>query len=406
MSITYKSVTLPSSKSISNRLLLLNKLHGEPLELSNLSKAEDTIYLVNALSNEEKVRYVGEGGTSLRFAMTYFSSLEGSTDIYAAPRLLQRPHDALWEALRAMGVDIKEINSDHGQGYCITGIDFQSSPILGRTQQIDVNTSSQFVTALLLLGSSIKEGLNLRYVEDQMVSKPYISLTINLMRKLGLSVNEHPNQLSITQQQLLPQKIHVEYDWSGVYAFLGGALLTRNALLIDGLKADDIQGDRQLLEVYHTMGLSNEFSASGLQINPSDFQSRPAWEMDMLNYPDQIMNLVVLLSAFKCQGSITGIDTLFHKESNRVEALRINLEKFGVALSAEGSSLHFDATKFTPPNEVTINTFNDHRIAMAFAQLSMQTALTFTDAQCVKKSFPDFWNQWLSVFPESRIEEK
>ena len=158
MSITYKSVTLPSSKSISNRLLLLSALlHGEPLELSNLSKAEDTIYLVNALSNEEKVRYVGEGGTSLRFAMTYFSSLEGTTDIYAAPRLLQRPHDALWEALRAMGADIKEINGENGQGYCITGIDFQSSPIVGRTQQIDVNTSSQFVTALFFLGRRLKK---------------------------------------------------------------------------------------------------------------------------------------------------------------------------------------------------------------------------------------------------------
>ena len=295
---------------------------------------------------------------------------------------------------------------DHGQGYCITGIDFQSSPILGRTQQIDVNTSSQFVTALLLLGSSIKEGLNLRYVEDQMVSKPYISLTINLMRKLGLSVNEHPNQLSIIQQQLLPQKIHVEYDWSGVYAFLGGALLTRNALLIDGLKADDIQGDRQLLEVYHTMGLSNEFSASGLRIDPSDVQSSPDLVIDMLDYPDQIMNLVVLLSAFRCQGSITGINTLFHKESNRVEALRVNLEKFGVSLTSNDSKLHFDATRFTQPDEVTIDTFNDHRIAMAFAQLSIQSTLFFTDGQCVRKSFPDFWNQWLLAFPESRIELK
>ena len=159
------------------------------------------------------------------FAMTYFSSLE---EVLTSMRHLgfAKTSRCALGALRAMGADIKEINGDHGQGYCITGIDFQSSPILGRTQQIDVNTSSQFVTALLLLGSSIKEGLNLRYVEDQMVSKPYISLTINLMRKLGLSVNEHPNQLSITQQQLLPQKIHVEYDWSGVYAFLGGALLT------------------------------------------------------------------------------------------------------------------------------------------------------------------------------------
>ena len=130
------------------------------------------------------------------------------------------------------------------------------------------------------------------------------------MRKLGLSVNEHPNQLSITQQQLLPQKIHVEYDWSGVYAFLGGALLTRNVLLIDGLKADDIQGDRQLLEVYHTMGLSNEFSASGLCKSIQVIFSHDQPEMDMLDYPDQIMNLVVLLSAFKCQGSITGIDTV------------------------------------------------------------------------------------------------
>ena len=109
---------------------------------------------------------------------------------------------------------------------------------------------------------------------------------------------------------------------------------------------------------------------------------------------------------FKCQGTIIGINTLFHKESNRVEALRVNLEKFGVSLTSNGSKMHFDATRFAPLDKVTIDTFNDHRIAMAFAQLSMQSALTFNDSQCVKKSFPDFWNQWLSAFPESRIELK
>ena len=406
MANTDKSITLPSSKSISNRLLLLNKLHGGPLELSNLSKAEDTICLNNVLHNQQGNHYIGEGGTSLRFAMTYFSGLAKTTDIYAAPRLLQRPHQILWNALRAMGADIEELNNEKGQGYRIAGIDYQMTTPTGRTQHIDVNTSSQFVTALLLLGSSIKEGINLHFTEGQMVSKPYVSLTIDLMRQLGLSVNESPNQLSVIQQDLTPQKIQVENDWSSVYAFLGGALLTKSGLSINGLKKNDIQGDRQLLEVYHTMGLSNEFSASGLRIDPSDFKSPIAGEIDMLDYPDQIMNLVVLLSAFRCQGSITGINTLFHKESNRVEALRVNLEKFGVSLTSNDSKLHFDATRFTQPDEVTIDTFNDHRIAMAFAQLSIQSTLFFTDGQCVRKSFPDFWNQWLLAFPESRIELK
>ena len=406
MSNAHKSVILPSSKSISNRLLLLNKLHGGPLEISNLSKAEDTIYLDNVLNKQQVNGYVGEGGTSLRFAMTYFSSQKRTTDIYAAPRLLQRPHQTLWNALRAMGADIEELSNEKCQGYRISGIDYQSSPTAGRTQNIDVNTSSQFITALLLLGSSIKEGMILRFTEGQMVSKPYVSLTIDLMRQLGLSVNESPNQLSVIQQDLTPQKIQVEDDWSSVYAFLGGALLTKSALYVNGLKRDDIQGDRRLLDVYHAMGLQYEFTTLGLRIDPSDFQSSPDLVIDMLDYPDQIMNLVVLLSAFKYQGTITGINTLYHKESNRVEALRVNLEKFGVSLTSNDSKLHFDATGFAPPDEVIIDTCNDHRIAMAFAQLSMQSALTFKDAQCVKKSFPDFWNQWLSAFPESRIEVK
>ncbi|HAB89615.1 MAG TPA: hypothetical protein DCF84_03685 [Bacteroidetes bacterium] len=406
MSNTIKSITLPSSKSISNRLLLLNKLHGGPLELSNLSEAADTLFLINALNDQQENRYVGEGGTSLRFAMTYFSSLPQTTDIYAAPRLLQRPHQTLWNALRAMGADIEEYSSEIGQGYRITGIDYQSSPPTGRTQHIDVNTSSQFFTALLLLGSSIKEGVNLRFTEGQMVSKPYVSLTIDLLCQLGLSVNVSPNMLSIIQQDLTPQKIQVEYDWSSAYVFLGGALLTKSALSIGGLKRDDIQGDRKLLDVYRTMGLKYEFTASGLRIDPNDFQSPTDEALDMLDYPDQIMNLVVLLSAFKCKGSIRGVNTLFHKESNRVEALRVNLEKFGVSLTSDDSKLHFDATRFTFPSKVSIDTFNDHRIAMAFAQLSMQSTLTFSDSQCVKKSFPDFWNQWLLTFPESCIELK
>ena len=177
----------------------------------------------------------------------------------------------------------------------------------------------------------------LRFTEGQMVSKPYVSLTIDLMRQLGLSVNESPNQLSVIQQDLTPQKIQVEDDWSSVYAFLGGALLTKSALSVNGLKRDDIQGDRRLLDVYHAMGLQYEFTTLGLRIHPSDFQSPPDLVIDMLDYPDQIVNLVVLLSAFKCQGTITGINTLYHKESNRVEALRVNLEKFGVSLTSNGS---------------------------------------------------------------------
>ena len=406
MSKTTKSITLPSSKSISNRLLLLNKLHREPLELSNLSDAEDTIYLRNTLNDQQGIRYVGEGGTSLRFAMTYFSSQPVVTEIYAASRILKRPHHTLWKALRAMGADIKEINDNIGQGYCITGQDYQRTTPAGRIQHIDVNTSSQFITALLLLGSSIKEGMELRFAEDQMVSKPYVSLTIDLMRQLGLTVNVRPNQLSVEQQDLAPQKIQVEYDWSSVYAFIGGALLTQSALSIDELKEDDIQGDRKLLDVYHSIGLRHEFTTAGLTINQSDFKSPKKSSIDMLDYPDQIMNLVVLLSAFKCRGSISGINTLFHKESNRVEALQVNLAKFGVSLFTEGSNLHFDATSFTSPIEVSIDTFNDHRIAMAFAQLSMQSAIIFKDSHSVKKSFPDFWNQWLLAFPSSRIELK
>ncbi|MBB00553.1 MAG: hypothetical protein CMN34_06445 [Saprospirales bacterium] len=406
MSKTYKSVTLPSSKSISNRLLLLNKLHGGPLELSNLSDAEDTLYLNKVLNEQQENRYVGQGGTSLRFAMTYFSSLPITTEIYAESRLLQRPHHTLWNALRALGADIEEFSSKNGQGYRITGRDYQETKTAGLTQHIDVNTSSQFITALLLLGSSIKEGINLRFTEGQMVSKPYVSLTIDLMHQLGLCVNVGRNQLSIAQQDLTPQKIQVEYDWSSVYAFLGGALLTKSALSISGLKRDDIQGDRKLLKVYHAMGLQYEFTAAGLRIDLSDFQSTTNGVIDMLYYPDQIMNLVVLLSAFKCQGSIRGVNTLFHKESNRVEALRVNLEKFGVSLTSSDSKLHFDARRFIFPRKVSIDTFNDHRIAMAFAQLSMRSALTLNDSQCVKKSFPDFWNQWLLAFPESRIELK
>ena len=406
MSNTDKSITLPSSKSISNRLLLLNKLHRDPLEIWNLSDAEDTIYLNKVLNEQEVNRYVGEGGTSLRFAMTYFSSRASTTEIYAAPRLLQRPHQTLWNALRTLGAEIEELNNEKGQGYRISGIDYQMTTPVGRTQHIDVNASSQFITALLLLGSSIKEGIVLRFTNNQMVSKPYVSLTIDLMRQLGLSVNVGPNELSVIQQNLTPQKIQVENDWSSVYAFLGGALLTKSALSVNGLKRGDIQGDRKLLEVYHAMALKHEFTASGLRIDPSDFQSPTDREIQMLDYPDQIMNLVVLLSAFKYQGSIQGVNTLFHKESNRVEALRVNLEKFGVSLNSNGSKLDFDATGFTAPDKVTINTFNDHRIAMAFAQLSMQSALTFNDSQCVKKSFPDFWNQWLLAFPESRIELK
>ena len=149
-----------------------------------------------------------------------------------------------------------------------------------------------------------------------------------------------------------------------------------------------------------------KFTKDGVLSNRYDVVAPRRIDIDMVDYPDQIMNIVVLLSALKCHGRIRGIETLYAKESNRVEALKKNLALFDVAIQADDSTLSFEAKNFKIPTQVKINTYNDHRIAMAFAQLFPYTPMTFEQSSCVKKSFPDFWNQWFAAFPSASFELK
>ena len=406
MSERVREIQLPASKSISNRLLLLSALHPGKLDITNLSQAEDTLRLKEALEGKESPIYIGEGGTSLRFATTYYASRSKTTEIYGSDRLMRRPHEALFEVLRSLGAEITSLENAHGMGYKINGTNLYDENPGPSMLHVGVDKSSQFVTALLLLGSSMKGGIDLRFNQNKLVSKPYVKMTIHLMRQMGLSIEENGDQITVPHQELVSQSKEVEYDWSSAYAFLGAGILTGEPILLKGLQSEDIQGDRKLLEIYTQFGASMKFTKDGVLSNRYDMVAPRRIDIDMVDYPDQIMNIVVLLSALKCHGSIRGIETLYAKESNRVEALKKNLALFDVAIQADDSTLSFEAKNFKIPTQVKINTYNDHRIAMAFAQLFSYTPMTFEQSSCVKKSFPDFWNQWFAAFPSASFELK
>ena len=406
MSERAREIQLPASKSISNRLLLLSALHPGKLTITNLSQAEDTLYLKEALQGNPSPIYIGEGGTSLRFATTYYASQSKTTEIYGSDRLMRRPHEALFEVLRSLGSEVTSLDNAHGMGYKIKGTNLYDENTGPSMLHVEVDKSSQFITALLLLGSSIKGGIDLRFKQNKLVSKPYVKMTIRLMRQMGLSIEENGDQIIVPRQDLISQSKEVEFDWSSAYSFLGAGILTGEPLLLKGLKSKDIQGDRKLLEMYTQFGASLKFTKDGVLSNRYDVVTPQRIEIDMIDYPDQIMNILVLLSALKCHGCIRGIETLYAKESNRVEALKKNLAQFDVAIQANDSSLTFEAKNFKIPSRVKIDTYNDHRIAMAFAQLFSYTPMTFEQSSCVKKSFPDFWNQWFAAFPSASFELK
>jgi len=383
-----KSIQITGSKSESNRLLILRALYPN-LHIENLSESDDTHYLQKALSSREEIIDVHHAGTAMRFLTAYFACKENSQVVLTgSERMQERPIGILVRALQTLGATIHYEKKEGFPPLKILGKSLQKNQV-----SIAANTSSQFISALMLVAPLLPKGLTLQ-LEGAVTSVPYINMTLALLKELRIEGRFSKNQIQILyKKSIAPQTVTVESDWSSASYFYSIVALSEGLkLTLKSYKKNSLQGDAALSEIYAELGVKTTFweteNAITLSKTTKALPHKGVW--NLVNTPDIAQTIAVTCFGLGIDCELTGLHTLKIKETDRLEALKTELEKFGAQITVDHQSLQLMASDVIREN-VTLNTYNDHRMAMAFAPLALKTSLTIDDCMVVTKSFPTFW---------------
>lgn len=384
-------VELPTSKSIANRLLILQAIGSHQLKIENLSESEDTAILRNALKSDAKEINVGMAGTAFRFLTAYYSISEGTKVITGAERMKKRPIALLVDALRKLGAEIEYLGE---QGF--PPLRIKGKQLSGVHLNMNGNISSQYITALLLIGSKIQGGLTLQ-LKGEVVSKPYIQMTVNLLNEIGVEVDFSGSNLKVQEGDLAFNKsLKVEKDWSSAAFFYQVCLFSNKQVLLNNLHSDSIQGDKRCADLFKEIGVYTDFYEEGARLRKLESGIKPSLEVDLTDCPDLIPAFTVAVSQVAKRTTIVGTKTLYIKESNRVEALQTELEKIGIALKelTKNSIEIYKEKDVKVDAPISFNTYNDHRLAMSLAPLRLiYSNIKIDSKDVVNKSFPNFWEE-------------
>lgn len=387
------SIHLPGSKSIGNRLLMLRALSKNSFHIENLSEADDTRIMQQALHDiaaGKKVIHAGEAGTAARFLTAYLALLGKPHILTGAPRLLQRPMAPLVEALQNLGARITYLN----QKGCLP-LEFRGGKLRSATIEVPAGFSSQYFSALLMIAPLLPDGLTLK-AGGRPVSLPYIDMTIDLMRQGGAQIISRTDEWTVLPgEYAFPEVMSVEADWSAAAPWLVfGLWAAPVALLLEGLTPHSLQGDSAGLRFFYANGYHTFFSDKGLNIETRAKCSLPAEiEYDFTPTPDLALSFITAAAACGCRGTFSGLQTLSLKESDRFLALIHELAGFGIKVEPVANhtlKLHGGNISRVPP---VVKTYNDHRMPMAFAPLVLLTGrLCIENPGVVAKSYPQYWN--------------
>lgn len=388
-----KEINLPASKSISNRLLIIQALCEKKFKIENLSEADDTKVLKHALQLKNKNIDAGEGGTTLRFLLAFLVCKEGEWKLSGSKRLLQRPIEPLIDALKKLGGDI-ERKKNH---WLIKG-----KILAGGKLTISASISSQFISALLLVAPTFKNGLQLS-LKGKVVSSPYIEMTIELMREYGIDVLVNEKTISDSPGKYQSKNFSVEADWSAAsYFYELAALNPGSKILLKGLKDDSLQGDRVIAELFEVFGVKSFFNENGVLIEnnlTAKTQRHKEYNklfFDIKDCPDLFPALVVASAAKKINATFKNTSHLNSKESERANVFAQLLKQLNCSVKQTKNSFSIDASNFELKTlNFKLSTQNDHRIAMSFAPLaSLFSSISFDNEKVVNKSFPGFWKEF------------
>jgi 3-phosphoshikimate 1-carboxyvinyltransferase len=392
----HTEIPLPSSKSESNRALIINALSGGKDNLSNLAEARDTQTMMRLLASDDTVADVIDAGTTMRFLTAYFAITGQHKTMTGTPRMCERPIGILVDALRFLGADIQYLNQEGYPPMELKGFHFSGNNHL----QIRGDVSSQYISAILMIAPLLPEGLVLE-ITGELGSKPYIEMTLKQMEAFGVKILRDWDKLTLTvpAQKYVPIPYSIESDWSGAsYWFSAVALSEHNNTQLEllGLKENSLQGDSVITQIMSHLGVKSEYTGRGFKLTKISADASLEW--DFTNCPDLAQTVCVVAAAKQIPLILTGIESLKVKETDRINALQKELSKMGVQLQEVEKNYKY----FLKPHRPIyiprlINTYDDHRMAMAFAPLACLMDIVIEEPDVVVKSYPSFWKHFEKI---------
>ncbi len=378
-------IIIPGSKSESNRALIISALSRNKCIINNLSSARDTQTLASLLNNKSLDQNVQDAGTTMRFLTAFYSATNQHKILHGTARMHERPIKILVDALIKLGAKITYLEKKGFPPIEIFGLNDQ------KIDKISVpgNVSSQYISALLMIAPVLPKGLKIE-LEGDIGSKPYIDMTLQILSNFGVIHHLKGKTISIPPQSIKFNEFEVEPDWSGAsywYAFV--SLANNVELSLPGLNNHSLQGDKVISEIMTPLGVKTNFNEAGVHLSKSEAKSETS--IDFTDCPDLAQTIAVVCAAKKIKAKFKGIRSLKIKETNRIEALRNELTKLNCTFKQTGSDEYIIVPGDRLPNQVVINTYDDHRMAMAFAPLCMLMDVEITHPEVVEKSYPSFW---------------
>ncbi|WP_223585196.1 3-phosphoshikimate 1-carboxyvinyltransferase [Sphingobacterium sp. GVS05A] len=388
------TVQLTGSKSESNRALIIHSLSKGQVDIANLSEAADTVTLnrVLQIASDPQPGYntidIGPAGTAMRFLTAYLNLVQGNFILTGTERMQQRPIGILVDAMKTIGADI---HYEKKAGY--PPLKIEGGLFQGKNRvRIKGNISSQYISALLLIAPALKKGLTLE-IEGELTSRPYVSMTLDMLKSVGIQHEWTANEIHIAPQTFSKSTIYVEPDWSAASYWYAIVALAEDeaSIVLPGLKKDSLQGDIAIVDIMTHFGVQSSFEADGLHLHKTGIDSEKI-VFDFKECPDLAQTVVVVAAALGRDVSFTGLETLKIKETDRIAALQTEIAKFGAELIADNETYHLKTALVFQPKEVTFDTYEDHRMAMAFAPLALVfDQIKIAEPMVVEKSYPDFW---------------
>jgi len=379
-------LTIPGSKSESNRLLILQQLYPQ-INIDNLSDSDDTHHLQQALLNHSDTVYIGHAGTAMRFLTAYFSMQNRKiVRLTGSKRMKNRPIKVLVDALRNLGAEIEYVDEEGYPPLFIKGKEFSNN-----TVDINGDVSSQYLSALLLIAPKLPQGLQLNLI-GQITSRPYLQMTLSLLAQLGVKYSWYQNSIIVLPKpNVTTVNLTVESDWSSASYFYSLAALCDEAIIkLNSFKSDSLQGDSALVSIYKNLGVKTTFKNDSIILERKAKSKIQKLQLDLVKTPDLAQTIAVTCFGLGIACHLTGLHTLKIKETDRLVALKTELEKLGAKVDITDDSLFLHPAKAIN-SDVKIATYKDHRMAMAFAPLALKTPLTIEEAEVVSKSYPKFW---------------
>lgn len=387
-------INLPSSKSISNRALIINALSYSPYEIENLSDSDDTLVMKQVLTSNTNHFDIGHAGTAMRFLTAFLSQIVGEWIITGSDRMKQRPIKILVDALNELGAKIEYVEKEGFPPLHIFG-----SHLKGKIIELDGSVSSQYISALLMIAPTLEGGLTLR-LKNKITSRSYIELTLKLMKQFGIEYVWKGNEIYIKEQKYMSRQFTVEADWSGAsYWYQLTALSDEAEIELKNLQLMSLQGDCEIAAWFKQFGVESNATPDGVIIKKTLGIQPKFLQLNFIENPDVAQTMAVLCVLKKVPFHFTGLETLKIKETDRIAALQNELAKFGAQVTEpKHGELSWDGTLSLKKMKIPcIKTYHDHRMALAFAPASLYGEIEIDDPMVITKSYPGYYDDLRKV---------